>query len=207
MSEGDRWATGEVHEGIPAVRSASLEDWRAWLKTYGEESSSVWLIVYGRDSGTPSVTFHDALEHALCFGWVDSKAVRRDPDSVYLRFSRRNPRSTWGKKNRERVERLTRDGFMQPQGQRVIDAAKTSGTWDRLEEAQNEVVPPDLEDRFEQDHRARGNFRQFPPSSKRLILEWIASAQRPETRQRRIMRTVSDTHDNIRSNHPKTKHR
>lgn len=120
----------ELVDGVSPQEMVSLQAWRDWLAEHGDRERVVWVIVHKRGGGVASVGWHDAIEHALCFGWVDSKAKARDDGSTYLRFSPRNPKSRWGPRNRERAERLTQDGFMRPQGQRLIDHAKVTGRWD-----------------------------------------------------------------------------
>lgn len=206
MTRGDGGGpdgTGEVLDGVQVLYARSVEEWRAWLEEHGATERSVWLVIYHKRSTTPSVGFHDAMEHALCYGWVDSKAVKRDAESFYLLLSPRNPKSTWGIKNRERAEKMIRAGFMTPRGQALIDHAKKLGTWDCLADAQNLVVPDDLRAGFDDNPTAAANFDAFPPSSKRLILEWIAKAKKPETRARRIAQTIELAAQNIRANHPK----
>ena len=141
------------------------------------------------------------IEHALCYGWVDSKAVTRDQHSVYLTFTPRNPRSTWGTKNRARAETMIAQGLMAPAGQRLIDHAKQLGTWDALAEAQDGIVPDDLQQALDANPAAAGHFAGFPPSSKTVILEWIATAKRPETRKRRIAETTRLAAENRRAHH------
>lgn len=184
-----------------AFYAPTIQDWRDWLEQHGETATSVRLIVYSAKSGVPSAAWKDVIEHALCYGWVDSKAVKRDADSVYLIFSPRNPKSTWGKKNRARAEDMIARGLMRPPGQRLIDIAKERGTWDFLAEAQDGVIPDDLQQLFNRHPAARRNFEGFPPSSQTLILSWIATAKRPETRQRRVEETVRLANQNRRANH------
>ncbi len=191
----------DAFDGEPAFYAASVDDWRAWLETNCESAPAVWLIVYNKGSHTPSALFDDLVEHALCYGWIDSKGVKRDAESSYFRFSPRNPKSTWSNRNRERVERLTSAGLMTPHGRALVDLARTTGTWESLADAQNAVVPDDLQRLFDEDEQALANFQAFPPSSRRLILEWIATAKRPETRARRIIETVDLARDNIRAHH------
>jgi uncharacterized protein YdeI (YjbR/CyaY-like superfamily) len=193
--------TAELIDGEPVLHAADLAAWRDWLAANADTTRAVWLVVT-RGAGAGYV---EATEHALCFGWIDGKALRRDAQSTYQRFSPRNPRSTWSKVNRERADRLTAAGLMAPQGQSMIDLAKQSGTWDGHADAENGVVPDDLAARLAQDPVALAHFEAFPPSSRRLILTWIATAKRPETRQRRIARTVELAHDDIRANHPATR--
>jgi uncharacterized protein YdeI (YjbR/CyaY-like superfamily) len=191
----------ETVNGVPAVHATTVDEWRAWLAENGRSARSVWLIIYHKRSPIPSPLFGEAVEHALCFGWVDSKAIRRDAESFYLTFSPRNPKSTWSLVNRERVRRLTEAGLMMPEGQAMIDMAKRTGTWDCLAAAQNGIEPDDLRALLDADPTAAQHFRAFPPSARRLILQWIAKAKRPETRQRRLARTVELARQNIRAPH------
>ena len=169
-----------------ALTCTSVADWRDWLAANARTERSVWLIV---DRGRFGLS--DAVEHALCFGWIDSKTIRRDDRSTYQCFTPRNPRSTWSKVNRDRVTRLTAAGLMQPPGQALVDHAKTTGTWDLLADAQNLIVPADLEAALAADPQADKHFRAYSPSARRTILEWITLAKRPETRARRIHQTVT----------------
>ncbi|MEU7783191.1 YdeI/OmpD-associated family protein [Amycolatopsis sp. NPDC049159] len=191
----------EQIEGVAVVEVTSAAGWRDWLAT--ASVPSVWLVIRRKHSRVPGVLVHEAMEQALCFGWIDSKALRRDAESTYLCFTPRKPRSTWSRVNRERVERLTAAGSMTPAGQETVDLARRTGTWDVLAEAQDGVVPPDLRRAFEGEPVAWRCFEGFPPSSRRLILEWIARAKRPGTRQRRIVETVELARENRRAAHPK----
>lgn len=193
----------EMKNGVRTFRARSREEWRNWLEENGQIEKSVWAIIYQKRSKVPSVRFHDAIVDALCYGWVDSKAAPRDEESCYLLFSPRNPKSTWGRINRARAEEMIRLGLMRPPGFAAIELAKRTGTWDSLKDAQNCVIPDDLQSLFDQNEVGYRNFQAFPPSSKRLILEWIAKAKRPETRQRRITQTVELAAVNQRANHPR----
>ncbi|WP_326943921.1 YdeI/OmpD-associated family protein [Amycolatopsis sp. NBC_01307] len=190
----------ETLDGIAVLKVTSVAQWRDWLASRGT-AASVWLVIRRKHSASPGVLVHEAMEQALCFGWIDSKALRRDAESTYLCFTPRNPKSTWSRVNRDRVARLTAAGLMTPSGQAVVDLARRTGTWDALAEAQDGVVPPDLARAF--DAVAAGHFAAFPSSSKRLILEWIAKAKRTETRQRRITTTAELARENVRAAHPK----
>ncbi|MEV7092604.1 YdeI/OmpD-associated family protein [Amycolatopsis sp. NPDC051045] len=190
-------------EGVAVLEVTSAGGWRAWLAASGRTETSVWLVIRRKGSPEPGVGIHEAMEQALCFGWIDSKALRRDAGSTYLCFTPRKAASTWSRVNRERVARLTSAGLMAPSGRAMVELARRTGTWDVLSEAQDGVVPPDLGHAFEADVVARRHFEGFPPSSRRLILEWIAKAKRPETRQRRIATTVELARENRRAAHPK----
>ncbi len=190
-------------DGVATFYAETRESWREWLEHNGPSEKSVWLIIYHKKSPVPSVSFHDAIVDALCFGWVDSRAAPRDHESFFLMFSPRNPKSTWGRVNRERAEEMIRQGLMRPPGQAAIDVAKATNNWDSLADAQNGVIPDDLQQLFDDNETAFRNFQAFPMSSRRLILEWIEKAKKPETRQRRMTQTVDLAAHNIRANHPR----
>jgi uncharacterized protein YdeI (YjbR/CyaY-like superfamily) len=120
----------EIRNGIPTLYVKSTNEWREWLKTHCQMEKSVYLIVYHKKSKIPSVHWQEAIENALCFGWVDSRAHKRDEESCYLKFTPRNPKSKWGKKNKERAEKMMQDGLMTGHGQKLIDIAKSQGGWD-----------------------------------------------------------------------------
>ncbi len=182
-----------------ALECGSAAEWREWLAANGRTERSIWLIVR-RDEGR--VNLATAVEQALCFGWIDSKTVKRDDRSTYQCFTPRNPRSTWSKVNRDRVDRLTAAGLMEPPGQALIDHAHHTGTWDLLADAQNLIVPADLAAALAANPQANKHFQAFPPSACRAILEWITLAKRPETRATRIARTVTEATHNHRANAP-----
>ena len=137
----------------------------------------------------------------------DSHARRHDADSSRLRFTPRNPRSTWSRVNRQRAARMIELGLMTEHGRALIELAKAKGTWQVLPDAESSAVPDDLQALLDRNEAAFENFQKFPPSSKRLILEWIATAKKPDTRRRRIVQTVDLAAVNIRANHPGTRAR
>lgn len=191
----------EEHNGAPALYAKTRKDWRKWLEKNYQEKNAVWLIIYHKGSGTPSATYDEAVEEAICFGWIDSIAHKRDGESRYQFFAQRKPKSNWSRANRARAEQMIAAGLMMPSGQAMIDLAKTSGTWDALTDVQNAVIPDDLQQLLDQNKTAKANFLAFPPSSKRIILEWILNAKKPETRQKRIKETVDLATNNIKANH------
>ncbi|KZB86893.1 YdeI/OmpD-associated family protein [Amycolatopsis regifaucium] len=184
----------------PTFTAATPAEWRAWLSENADTGKAVWLIIQHKDSGVPGVAVHEAMEQALCFGWIDGLHRKNDAGSSRLRFTPRDPRSSWSRVNRERAARLTAAGLMTARGQAMIDLAKEKGRWQVVPDGAG--VPEDLRARLDEDDAARTHFEKFPPSSKRLILEWILTAKKPETRERRIARTVELAAVNRRANHP-----
>ncbi|MBK7709863.1 MAG: hypothetical protein IPJ37_01990 [Bacteroidales bacterium] len=116
-------------EEISSLHVSSIEEWRDWLGKNCKTSKAINLIMFHKSSKTPSIHWHDAIEQALCYGWVDSKAKRRDTESTYLKFTPRNPRSKWKKENIKRARKMIDQGFMTFHGQGLIDIAKTNGNW------------------------------------------------------------------------------
>ncbi|MBI3135051.1 MAG: hypothetical protein HYZ14_10305 [Bacteroidetes bacterium] len=120
----------ELKDGKPAVYAKNRQAWRKWLQKNCQSVTSIWLILYHKKSTVSSVSMSEAMEEALCFGWIDSKAKKRDAESFYLTFTPRNPKSNWSKINRERVEKLVKEGLMTEHGQKLIDIAKQTGKWE-----------------------------------------------------------------------------
>jgi uncharacterized protein YdeI (YjbR/CyaY-like superfamily) len=188
----------ELHKGVKAVLAKNREEWRTWLDKNGTVEKSAWLIIYRKETTTASVYYDEAVEEALCFGWIDSVANKRDADSFYLYFAKRKPSSKWSKANRERVAKLEVQGLLKLEGIAAIDLAKKNGTWDALKEVEALTIPADMQEQFDKNEKAYANFKAFPPSTIRGILEWILNAKRPETRLKRITQTVEKAELNIR---------
>ena len=114
---------------MTTVIASTSAQWRAWLERHAGSEREAWLVIHNKNAGTPSVRYHEAIEQALCFGWIDSHARKPAPDRFELRFTPRAPRSRWSKVNRERAARLTELGLMTARGQAATDLARTNGTW------------------------------------------------------------------------------
>ncbi len=184
------------------VVAGSADDWRAWLARNCRSAREVWLVLH-HDNGTPRLRYHEAVEQALCFGWIDGLHRRYGADSSRLRFTPRTARSRWSQLNRQRAAKMIELGLMTEHGFMAIEQAKAAGTWQLLPDEPGRAIPDDLQEQLDGNDTARTNFESFPPSSKRLILEWIAISKRPDTRQRRIDQTVNLAALNIRANHPR----
>ncbi len=121
----------ETKDGRQVVYAKTRLKWRNWLKQNSQSEKSVWLVLYHKNSNVRCINLNDATEEALCFGWIDSLAKKRDAESFYLTFTPRNAKkSNWSKPNRERAERMIEKGLMTEQGQKLIDIAKNSGKWE-----------------------------------------------------------------------------
>jgi len=194
----------EIRNGIKTYYAQSRKEWRSWLKKNGEKEQSVWLIIYRKVAAKASVYYEEAVEEALCFGWIDSKP-KRDDESFYQFFAKRNPKSNWSKINKERVAVLIEQGLMTDKGMEVIEQAKVNGNWTALDKIENIELPDDLQKALAKNEKAEKFFNDFPRSIKKGILEWIQNAKREETREKRIKETVSLAMKNIRANQYKPK--
>ena len=190
----------ETYQNLPTFHAKTRKEWRRGLEKNNLSEKSVWLIMYKKESNTPSVYYPEAVDEALCFGWIDSKPNKRDDQSYYQFFSKRNPKSNWSKVNKEKVAKLMSQGLMQAEGLRMIEIAKQNGTWTALEEVDKLSIPDDLMALFSKNKTAFAHWEQFAPSSKKGILEWILNAKQATTRQKRIEETVALAEKNIKAN-------
>jgi uncharacterized protein YdeI (YjbR/CyaY-like superfamily) len=190
----------ELKDNIKTFHAKTQVDWRKWLEKYHDKEKSVWLIIYKKESDVPSVYYPEAVDEALCFGWIDSKPNKRDEESYYQFFAKRNPKSNWSKVNKDKVARLMADGLIAPAGLEAIELAKKTGTWTALDNVDNLTVPDDMQKKLDEYKEALANWEKFPPSTRRGILEWILNAKQVETRLKRITETVTLAEKNIRAN-------
>ena len=176
-----------TRDGQPVLAFATQDEWRAWLAANGESADGVWLKLARKDSGVASVTHDEALDVALCFGWIDARAQSLDDRHWVQRFCPRRPRGTWSKVNRARAERLIDEGLMQPSGLREVERARADGRWDAAYDAQSVAqVPDDLATALDADPAARAFFESLDSRNRYAILYRIQTAKRPETRARRV---------------------
>lgn len=150
----------------------------------------IWFIYYKKQTGKPRVIYEEAVEEALCFGWIDSLPRKSDEERIMLKFTPRKPKSVWSKLNKTRIEKLITQKKMMPAGLVAIERAKQNGSWNTLTASDNAAetnqLPDDLTKSFEKDKKAIKNFHQFSISIRKQFLAWIDSAKQPETRVQRI---------------------
>ena len=171
---------------------ASRAQWKTWLAKHHASSSGVWLELAKRDSGIRSVTYAEAIEVALCYGWIDGQKAAGDETHWRQRFSPRKARSRWSKINTEKAEALIASGAMQPAGQREVDAAKADGRWDAAYAGSRSMtVPDDLTAALARNRKARDFFETIDRTNRYAILYRINDAKRPETRRARIEQFVA----------------
>jgi uncharacterized protein YdeI (YjbR/CyaY-like superfamily) len=179
-----------VEKEIETFYPKNRQEWREWLLDNHDKKQSVWLIYYKKKSNTPTVSYNDAVDEALCFGWIDSKSKPVDKEKFIQFFSRRKERSIWSKVNKEKIDRLTREGLMTESGFVTIEKAKQNGSWTILDEAEALIIPTDLEKEFQKRPNAKEYFLSLSRSDKRNILQWLVLAKRLETRKKRITEIV-----------------
>jgi len=177
--------------------------WRAWLAEHHLTTKAVWLIYYKKESGYSRVSYDDAVDEAICFGWIDSVIKKLDDERSIQYFCPRKLKSNWSRVNKARVERLLAADKIMPEGLAKIEWAKQNGTWDALNGVENSEIPTDLQTAFEANPLAEQNFMAFARTYKRGILEWLLNAKRPETRLTRIEKIVSMAEKNLRANFDK----
>ena len=179
-------------ETDPVIAFGSQAAWEAWLADHHSTSGGVWVKIAKKATGIPTVTHADALEVALCYGWIDGQRNRFDDRWFLQRFTPRRPRSNWSKVNRGKVERLLQEGRMQPAGLREVERARVDGRWEAASDAPSTAtVPPDLQQALDEHPAAAAFFATLNSQNRFAVLHRIADAKRPETRARRIQKYVA----------------
>jgi uncharacterized protein YdeI (YjbR/CyaY-like superfamily) len=186
-----------------SFQAKTRAEWRRWLEKNYASTRRVWLILTKKDSVVRGITYEEAVEEALCFGWIDSRTNSLDSDRYMLQMTPRKPGSVWSKANKQRVKRLIADGWMTDAGLVKIKAAKKDGSWTRHDKIDRLEIPKDLQKALSRNLEARRNFEAFSDSAKKIILFWITAAKRPETRSKRVEETVRLAAANIKAAHPR----
>ena len=188
-------------DGNDIFHATDRKSWRSWLKANHKKEKGLWLIFYKISSGKTCVNYSEAVEEALCYGWIDSRKKKLDESRSIQFFSPRKLKSYWSSINKERVTKLITKRKMTRAGMEIIDLAKKNGSWDALNEVDKIIIPGDLLTALEENTAASEHFNAFPKSSKKIILTWILNAKTPGTRSKRIVETVKLANKNIRANH------
>lgn len=178
---------GDLH---PLTR----KEWRNWLRKNHLTTDGIWLVYFKKDTGKRHLGYDEAVEEALCFGWIDSLPRKIDAERSALKFTPRKPKSVWSKLNKTRIEKLIQQKLMAPAGLAAIELAKKNGSWNTLTSsdtwADTNQLPDDLQKAFLKNKKAMANFTAFSVSYRRQFLFWIDSAKREETRKARIKQTI-----------------
>lgn len=181
-----------MKDDLPTLAFASRTRWEEWLEEHHGTSRGVWLKIAKKGAGVESVSYDEALDVALCFGWIDGQKLPLDDAHWLQRFTPRRPRSRWSKRNRERAEALIGLGRMRPAGLREIERAREDGRWDQAYDSPGRAtVPDDLRQALDARPRARDFFERLDATNRYAILYRIQDARRPETRARRIQAFIA----------------
>lgn len=179
-------ATMEITNKRKDVYINTKAEWRQWLAEFHQSHQSVWVICNTKKSGLPAVEWSELVDEALCFGWIDSTRKTIDESSFKQLFSQRKPKSTWSRINKEKVQRLIDDQLMAEAGYECIRVAKENGSWVILDTVEDLIIPEDLNKAFTNYTGSEEYFQGLSKSVKKMMLQWIVLAKRPETRERRI---------------------
>ena len=177
-------ATGKF--GLAIFHAESRAQWREWLESNHDRTRGVWLCSWRTHTGRPVCPYPEAVEEAICFGWIDSTASVLDDDRGLQLMTPRKPKSSWTRLNRRRVAAMEEAGLMTDAGRRAVETARANGWWTIYDPVEDLLEPPDLSAALDADAEARRHWDTFPPSARKAMLWWIISAIRPATRAQRI---------------------
>lgn len=179
----------------------SSKEWRQWLEENHVSEQSVWLVFYAKSSEKPTITWSEAVDEALCFGWIDSKKIKIDAETAHQFFSKRKDKSTWSKINKVKVQNLKELGLMTEAGLKSIEIAKQNGSWTILDEVEDLIIPKDLVKAFKKHKGSKDYFLGLSKSKKKILLSWIVLAKLPQTRQNRIDEIAESAGQNLSPKH------
>jgi uncharacterized protein YdeI (YjbR/CyaY-like superfamily) len=173
-------------KSIETICPESRQQWRQWLHENHDRKQSIWLIYYKKKSSMPTVNWSEAVDEALCFGWIDSKKQSIDEEKYMQFFCKRKSNSTWSKVNKVKIQRLAEAGLMAQAGFNSIETAKLNGSWAILDEVEELIIPEDLEQEFQKRPDSKKYFISLSMSDRKNILQWLVLAKRQQTRLKRI---------------------
>lgn len=171
---------------IATFYPSSRQEWRLWLEENHSTVQSVWLICYKKKANVPTISWSEAVDEALCFGWIDSVRKTLDHEKFIQFFGRRKPKGTWSKVNKEKIKQLIEEGRMTQAGLDSIERAKQNGSWTILDDVEELIIPEDLEKEFQNKPGSEDFFLSLSKSVRKAILQWLVLAKQAETRQKRI---------------------
>lgn len=183
---------------VKAFCPSDKNDWRKWLELNHTKKEGVWLIFYKKKSPNYNLSWSESVDEALCFGWIDSVKKTIDTEKYQQYFSRRKAKSNWSRINKEKVKTLIDQGLMEEEGYRSIEIAKENGSWTILDEVEALVTPADLKDELAKNKGALEYFDSLSKSDKKILLHWVVSAKRKETRQKRVLEIAENASRNLK---------
>jgi len=175
------------------------KEWRKWLLENHNLSKGIYLIFYKIDSGKEGMRWEEAVQEALCFGWIDSTVKKIDNERRKQRFTPRRSKSGWSKLNKKYIENLILNKLMHKSGLEKIKIAKKDGSWASRDDIENLIIPNDLKKKFDKNKIAFNNFQAFSRTYKKAYLYWLYSAKREETKNKRVFEIVKLCEQNIKS--------
>jgi uncharacterized protein YdeI (YjbR/CyaY-like superfamily) len=176
---------------MKTIYCEDILQWRQWLVDNRESADEVWLVFLKGRGGKQSLNYGDALDEALCFGWIDSLIKKIDETQYTRKFSKRRETSKWSKINKERIEKLIHQNRMTPSGCAVVEKAKANGSWDKPDRQPVEAeAPPALKTALEKNRKAGAYFDELAPSHKLRYIMWIATAKKSETIEKRVQEAI-----------------
>ncbi len=187
-----------VSEGAPKSFE-SRDAWRAWLAKNHGSAKELWLVFHKKHTGKAGLAYDEAVEEALCFGWIDGILKRIHDEKHMTRFCPRRANSIWSERNKDRVRRMIGAGRMTEAGLAKVREAKKNGQWDKAAQREDtSIVPAELAGALAKDERARLNFEKLAPSYRRQFIYWVGAAKRQETRRKRVAEAVRMIRENKR---------
>ncbi len=170
---------------------SNREEWRSWLKRNYDAEKEIYMIFYKKHTGKPTISYDDAVEESLCFGWIDSIIKRIDDEKFERKFTPRTGKSRWSRLNKKRACRMIKEGKMTEAGLAMISEAKRNGEWFKNASIEKEfTIPPFMLEALAANRKALDNFSKLARSYKRHYVGWVASAKKEETRKRRLEETI-----------------
>jgi len=173
-------------------------DWRKWLEMNHKKKEGVWLIFHKKKSSDYNLSWSESVDEALCFGWIDSTKRTIDSTKYKQYFSKRKAKSNWSKINKDKVKTLIDQGLMEEAGYKSIEFAKENGSWTILDEVETLVIPEDLKEKFANYKGSMEYYESLSKSVKKILLHWIVSAKRKETREKRILEIAENASKNLK---------
>jgi uncharacterized protein YdeI (YjbR/CyaY-like superfamily) len=176
-----------VKRDLPILTFTSTEDFTSWLEKHYKMSLGIWIRLFKIKSGVPTITYAEALDVALCYGWIDGQKKTYDSESWLQKFTPRRRKSIWSKRNREHIERLDKSGMMHAAGIEEVEAAKEDGRWEQAYESSgNMTVPTDFLNELAKDKKAEAFFKTLKKTNIYSIVWRLQTAKKPETRNKRM---------------------
>jgi uncharacterized protein YdeI (YjbR/CyaY-like superfamily) len=176
---------------LPIISFATQQDWESWLKEHHTATRGMWLKIAKKDTGIPSLSYAEAVESALCYGWIDGQKAAGDEQYWLLKFTPRGPKSMWSKVNCDKATALLASDRMQPAGIRQVELAKADGRWETAYDSQSKIsIPDDFQRELDNNQKAQEFFTTLNSVNRYAILFRIQTAKKPETRSARIKKFI-----------------